>query len=163
MTDDGRNMFGVRMGPQGRAGYEPKDNEPPFKPFTPAEVCAITGIDTKVLDAWMRHVLPVQRGEEDPSVEGLDWMQTFGVYVGKRWLEEGSGLERASMAMGFCAGTHLGHLQAEFRDGNTWPPHVRGMPKLMVKAPGNKAGATLNLKTLYSEFLARIRTVFPNG
>lgn len=164
MSDDGRNMFGVRMGPQGRAGYDPKTSEgPPFKPFTVAEVCAITGIEPKVLDAWTQNVLPVQRGEEDQSVTGLDYMQTFGVYAGKRWLDEGAGLERATRVMAFCAGSTLNHLLKEFEAGNTWPPHVRDMPKLVTRPPRQKAGKTCNLKTLHGEFVNLVRKVFPNG
>lgn len=157
-----KNLFGVDVGPGGPAGYEP-DGTPPFRPFTPAEVCAVTGVDPAVLDAWVTKVLPVQRAEDDPAVTGLDYMQAFGVYAGKRWLDEGAGLERATRVVGFCAGTTLGHLLAEFRAGNSWPPHLAGMPKLLTRPPGGKAGRACNLKTLHDEFVLRLRKVFPDG
>lgn len=157
------NMFGVEVGPQGPAGYQDDGSGPPFKPFTVAEICAVTGIEPRVLDAWMSNVLPVQRGEEDPSVTGLDYMQTFGVYAGRRWLDEGAGLERATRVMAFCAGTTLDHLLAEFKAGNTWPPHVRGTPALLTRPPQGKAGKAVNLKQLYGEFVNLVRKVFPNG
>lgn len=139
-------------------------DDPPFRPFTLEEVQRISGASPAVLDAWVQKVLPVRRGEMSQShVFGLDWMQTFGAFVGKRWLDEGAGLARATKAMAVCAGTQYEGLIAELRKGNSWPAAASGGPNLFIVPPGNKAGATLNLKVLLAEFRARLAKVFPNG
>ena len=165
MGEDERvNMFGIPVGPQGKAGFK-DDGSPPFRPFGPGEVCAITGVDPKVLDAWMSNVLPVRAAEDDPGLTGLDWMQTFGVYAGWRWLKEGAGLARASRVLGFCAGLTTDALAALIKEGNTWPPHVPGSPPVATRPPRShpRMARELNLKTLYDGYLAELRRVFPNG
>lgn len=135
---------------------------PPFRPYTAAEVCAITGVAPAVLDAWMTRVLPLRRAEPGAGdVVGLDDMQTFGVYVGRRWLDEGAGLARATKAMAVASGLTLEGLTVELAKGNSWPAAASGGPNLLVVPPKTVAGRRLNFSALMSEYRAAVRKVFP--
>ena len=137
-------------------------SELPFRPYTAAEVRAITGVQPAVLDAWMTRVLPLRRADPGAGdVVGLDDMQTFGVYVGRRWLEENAGMARATKAMAVCAGLTLEGLTGELARGNSWPAAASGGPNVLTPPPKSPAGRRLNLAALLAEYRAAVKRVYP--
>lgn len=136
--------------------------ELPFRPFTMDEVSLITGAYTSALEGWLKTILGIKLGD-DRATRGLDWMQTFAVFVGKKWLDAGSDRGRAARAVAFTAGLNERGMAAEFAKGNTFPCVDEGEPKLLVRAPASKLGQDLNLRSLYREFRHNVRRVFPKG
>lgn len=138
------------------------DDGPPFKPFSLDEVKAVTGVAPGVLDAWVRAVLKIQLG---CATFGLDYMQTFGVYAGWRYLEEGAPRGRPEAVVHFVASLPHPTLLDELARGNSFPclkgvdPSVPA--SVLVRAPSGPLGRRLNLKTLYDEFRTRLTRVFP--
>lgn len=139
--------------------------ELPFKPFTLDEVQALTGATSKVMDRWVGKILMLHTG---CGVEGLSYMQTFGLYCAGIYLLEGSGEYRAVAVMRMVAGMQHETMLQELKAGRTFPVPSFMDPAflqrgVMVHAPNNRLGNRLNLRTLYEEFLARMEKVFPKG
>lgn len=135
----------------------------PFKPFTRSEVESITQVDGKVVDMWWGSALEERVGDVAGFFPGLDYMQTFALFVGNRWLHEGAGLERATGVVIFVANLGKGVMESEFRAGNTFPaPTTRGGILVPHKRMGS-LGERCNLEGLYREFQARIEAVFPSS
>ena len=136
----------------------------PFKPFTADEVQRITKCSMRVLDLC-QGVLHPRTGM---GATGLDYMQTFAVFVGQRWLDQGASEERAQAVVKMVA--RMGHnvLLQRIRGGDTFPctpdmgPDIPAAG-LMVRPPNSKMGRDLNLKELYLEFTFNLKQVFPGG
>lgn len=135
----------------------------PFKPFTRAEVEAITQAPSQLIDAWWGNVLEERIADMPGVMPGLDYMQTFAVFVGHRWLHEGADLTRATGVVIFVGNLGKGIMLDEFRMGNTFPaPTPQGgilIPHGRLKSLGERC----NLERLYKEFLSRIEAVFPSS
>ncbi len=143
----------------------------PFKPFSLDEVHTLTGVKTAVLSAWLLHLLPVKRGEDHQNTVGLDYMQTFAVFVGNKYLHEGADNFRASAVVEFLAGIPLSHLEEEIEKGLCFPvPQALETQKLMglgrgilVECPKTPLGRRLNIKPMLAEFKHNIERLYPNG
>jgi hypothetical protein len=136
----------------------------PFKPFTPDEICEMTSVHPTVLDAWMKDVLKPCLGD-DGFTRGLNYMQTFAVFVGTRWLQEGAGAERVIPVVAMISGMTEGTLETECVAGRTWPVPATSDNQLpvgiCVKPPANSTPARrLNLYVLHKEFLDRVERKF---
>jgi len=73
-----------------------------FRPFTAEDIKAIIaaafgsrdGMHSTTLDSWMKQ-LGLRDGEGDQfGVVGLDFMQTFAVFVGWKYIQDGCPLQR---------------------------------------------------------------------
>lgn len=137
-------------------------SEVPFRPFTLDEVSRITGAYTGALEAWLKTILGLKLGD-DRSTRGLDWMQTFAVFVGKKWLDAGSDRGRAARVVAFVSGLNERGMLAEFGRGNSFPCVTEGEPRMLVRPPKSKLGEELNLRALYREFRHNVRRIFPKG
>jgi hypothetical protein len=142
-----------------------KHLELPFRPFTLDEVKAITGCRTDILELWAER-LGYRRG---CGVEGLEYAQVFGVFVGWRFLEEGAPAWRATEACEYVSLVPDSYLTEQLKEGNTFVVTRGCFPKdsgiragMLVRAPDNRLGKTLNLKRLLEEFDHRMKKVFPN-
>lgn len=142
----------------------------PFKPFTVEEVCAITGVTPRTLDYWIAGyqgsggILERKTGDDGFST-GLDYMQTFAVFVGCYYIQEGASMIRVNGVVRYISRISLDFLEREFKVGRTFPvtQEMGHSHDLMVMAPRNRLGKLLRLDRLFEEFEARIRKVFPNG
>lgn len=132
-----------------------------FKPFTLDEVKAITGVDSKLLDQLTHPTEGKLEMQQGCGVYGLDYIQAFAVYVGWRYLEEGGGMERAAWAMKVVATVGLQGLEKEHAHNRTFIVGKELGRVMLVQAPLNRLGKTLNTVRLLSEFKARIERVFP--
>src|SRR5438552_15002024 len=109
----------------------PGNLELPFKPFTLDEVCRIANVKGPVLDRLMNtsatgRGLNLVRGDDGWST-GLDYMQTFAVFVANKWLEEGSGWERADDVVEYLSTMKVEFLDKELSEGRTFPvPNAMG-------------------------------------
>jgi hypothetical protein len=138
----------------------------PFKPFTLEEVAQITGCKPQVIDCWVGVQLPLQRGD-NPNDWGLSYMQTFAVFVGWKWLQEGADAQRANCVVAFVGNISREFMLQEFGKGNSFPgmvqvpnkviggpPEIRG---IMVKPDRRQAiMRRLDLATHFDEFLTQI-------
>lgn len=131
----------------------------PFRPYTPQEVTAITGVSPTTLDKWMGTILPVHTGE-DGFTRGLDNMQTFAVYCGRRYTEEGAGVDYVRALVRYVGALKLEHVQSNILKGNTFP--FVGQPPMLVKQPRSALGQRLNLGQLLTEYIANVQRVFPS-
>ena len=132
----------------------------PFKPFTIDEVRAITKAPSILIDAWVPKLLPWKHG---CGVSGLDYMGTFAVYVGSRWIDEGSGSDRANKEVSALGSLTQDHMLKEFEAGRTFPAFPKRSTCIMVEAPDNRIGNTLRFDKLYVEFKVMMLKVFPRG
>lgn len=131
----------------------------PFKPFTQSEVAEITKAPTALIDKWYNTLLPERVGEDKFS-RGLDYMQTFALFVGHRWLFEGSGPDRAQLVVSCVASMTLQTLEGLFAEGLTFPVFTP-QGATIGRAPMHLAlGRRLNLKTLYQTFRGQLEQVF---
>lgn len=140
---------------------------PPFRPFTPDEVQRITGTSARFIDQLLQYTLQLVTGD-DMQTLGLNYMQTFAVFVADRWLAEGAPEEWARETCKAVAMLGVEEMLAEFRAWRTFPalasrafndPRRRGI--IMVRDPEGRLGRELNLRRLYEEFLERLGRVFP--
>lgn len=136
--------------------------EPEFKPFTDAEVASIcfgSQINewVRLLDWWLKK-LPPRIGDDGKSI-GLEYMQTFAVYCGRRYLEEGAGQDRADRVVRMIGGMKFEGFMFDLEQGRDFP-NIRP-PQMLVPAPSSRLGRTLNLTVLHAEFRARLDRVFP--
>lgn len=157
-----------RLTPQ--EAREPDNFNLPFKPFSPAEVVLMTGMEGRQLDEWVvKGTIPVSQGE---GVTGLDFPCAFAAYVGWRYLQEGGGPDRASRVIKFLVGVGLATIIAHVRQGNSFasPPQTYtdprspfpvDVPGTFVKPPKSRLGRALDLKKLYAEFTHGVERVFP--
>ncbi len=146
--------------------------ELPFKPFTLDEVRQMTGVTGKLLDAWIKDGKVKQQFGEVGTLPGLDWMQTFAVFVAGRYLHENAGLERAEGVLDL-----LQYMERDALLGNVEAGHVVCVPACMIKALGRKMGrgtiltmeetgnkfGRLRLDALLVEFESNIRKLYPQG
>jgi hypothetical protein len=142
----------------------------PYKPFTLAEVAQITGASQ--VDTWA-DLLGPSIGDDLTTI-GLSYMQTFGIFVGTRWLEEGAPAPRATSVAKYVAGLDFTAMEQELARGHTFPCPKSMMDRplldrmrpwtagILVKPPNSRLGKTLNLSALHREFRQRLATVFPN-
>lgn len=140
--------------------YEVPEEELPFRPYTMDEVSKITGIYTSALEAWLKTTLELFLGD-DRETRGLDHMQCFAVYCGRRFLDEGAGPALATKIVRFVAGLTERGMMVEFKKGNTFPCVADGYPKMLTNPKPSKLVNTLNLRTLYKEFRHHLKRVFP--
>lgn len=134
-----------------------------FKPFTLDEVKVITGCDSKLLDKLTHPADGFLKVQQGCGSYGLDFLQTFEVYVAWRYLEEGGGMDRALWAMKVVAGLCLQGLEREHARGNTFIVGSEVGAAMMVQAPRNRLGRTLCTRRLLNEFRARLDQVFPSN
>lgn len=132
-----------------------------FKPFTLDEVLAITGCNSKLLDQLTHPVDGFLKVQQGCGSYGLDFLQTFEVYVAWRYLEEGSGMDRARWAMKVVASLCLEGLERHHARGLTFIVGSEVGRVMLVQAPQNRLGRTLCTKRLLQEFRARLDKVFP--
>lgn len=138
----------------------------PFKPFRLDEILAITGVSFKVYDHWLNMrvgdapLLPQQTGDDADATVGLNYMQTFAVFVGNRYLHEGVPKGRAEAMVRAVQHMTVQYLEYNFERELTFYDINTGV---MVKAPNKPLGQRLNLRTLYREFLHNLHKVFPEG
>ncbi len=132
----------------------------PFKPYRTDEVLAITGCSFGVLDKWLEKILPLQVGEDANQTYGLDALQTFAVFVGWLFLQEGAPKGRAEEYVKAVQMWDFPMFLREFEQGNTF---LVLNPHTMVPAPKNSLGQRLNLKRLMQEYIASVKRVFPEG
>lgn len=133
-----------------------------FKPFTLDEVRAITGCDSKLLDKLTSPVDGFLKIQQGCGSYGLDFLQTFEVYVAWRYMEEGSGMDRALWAMKVVAALSLQGLERSHAKGLTFIVGSEIGRVMMVKAPNNRLGRTLSTRRLLQEFRARLDVIFPS-
>lgn len=142
----------------------------PFKPFSFDEVQAITGVHAKVMDQWGQTVLTPLFGDDKFSV-GFNDAQTFAIFVGSRYLEEGAGMAVATAVVRCLGNYSLLSVQgaidggclivapAELRVGG-----ARGAADDIVSMDSSRpVEQRLRLDKLLAEFWHRVRKVFPNG
>lgn len=140
--------------------------ELPFKPFRLDEILAITGVSFKVYDHWLSMrvadapLLPQQTGDDADKTVGLNYMQTFAVFVGFRFLHEGAPNGRAEAMVRAVQHMTVPYLERSFEKDLTFYDVNTGV---MVRAPNKPLGQRLNLRTLYREFLHNLHKVFPEG
>ena len=130
--------------------------ELPFKPFNLSEVSLITRCPTKALEVWAETRLNMVHGS---GAVGLEWMPTFAVYVGARYLEEGAPGDTAGQVVGFVARYTLETLEKELARGYNF-----ACPEMstLVEAPLNlPLGRRLRLDKLLAEFKARLKELYP--
>jgi len=131
----------------------------PFKPFTLSEVMRIAKCDSSVLDGFIEEheSMKVKTGDDGWST-GLDYMQTFAVFVGQRYLDEGAEWDRASPVVGYLSMLKLETLQAEMRAGRAFPvPKALGLDlNCIVKVPDTPLGRKLDLRKLITEYDGRV-------
>ncbi len=139
---------------------QPKALQLPFKPFTRQEVEAITQAPAQVIDVLWGKVLPERTGDVG-FMPGMDWMETFAIFVASKWLHEGSGIGRAIGAAMFVGNFGHDEMVTEFKEGRTFPT-ATPQGGILVKAPDSAIGNRLNLEVLYMEFKDRLEQVFPS-
>lgn len=146
--------------------------ELPFKPFTLDEVRQMTGVSGKLLDAWVRDGKVRPQLGECGTLPGLDWMQTFALFVAGRYLHENAGLERAEGVLALLQHMERDAMLLNVRDG-----HVVCVPACMVKSLHGKVGrgtlltmaetqhkfGRLRLDLLLEEFELNVRKLYPEG
>lgn len=133
-----------------------------FKPFTLDEVRAVTGCDSKLLDSLTNPVDGFLKMQQGCGSCGLDFLQTFEVYVAWRYLEEGGGMDRARWAMKVVAALSLEGLEKNHAGGRTFIVGSEVGGSMLVQAPRNRLGATLCTRRLLREFRARLEAAFPS-
>lgn len=137
-----------------------------FKPFSMDEVQRITGCDSKFID-WLTRptdpsctsgVLEVQQG---CGVYGLDWLQTFEVFVAWRYVQEGGGNERALWTLQTIAHLSTEGLEKAHEQGRTFIV-PEGMGRYMlVTPPSGRLGKALCTRRMMREFQAKLDSLFP--
>lgn len=132
-----------------------------FKPFTLDEVQQVTGCDVKLLEKLTKPMDGTLQLQQGCGVWGLDWLQTFEVFVAWRYIEEGGGMERALWAIHTIAALSLQGLQANHAKGLTFIVPEGAGRHMMVKPPGGRLGKALCTKKLMGEFEARLDKAFP--
>lgn len=136
--------------------------ELPFKPFTVDEVCQLTGVKPTLLDVWMRSILKPQMGS---MTIGLEYMQTFTVFVAKKFLDEGADGDKVDGVMRALLTVSVENMAQSFRKGDTFPvPHRNRMGHVccvMVPAPKTRLGGVLRLDKLHAEFRHNLAKLFP--
>lgn len=135
--------------------------ELPFRPFTADEVLMITGVSVKRLEHWVQFHLKIHAG---CGAIGLEYMQTFAVFVANKFLEEGSGQSKADDVLRFVCCMTPDQMTKWFAQGLTFPfigmkPNKKRYG-VMVKNPGGPLGNRLDLKVLFAEFESRLFGVF---
>jgi hypothetical protein len=140
-----------------------------FKPFTFDEVCSITGVPPATLDKWMKQYFTSCRGED--GTIGLDYMQCFAIFVGHRYVEQGSTTERAVGVMALVASLSLEGLMRNHRKGLTFavPAYQINQPGrynytgpgVLVRLPNHALAQRLCTRKLLLEFKERLDRVFP--
>lgn len=133
-----------------------------FKPFSLDEVKQVTGCDTRLLDKLTSPVDGFLKVQQGCGTYGLDFLQTFEVYVAWRYLEEGGGMDRSLWAMKVIASLCLEGLEREYSKGNTFIVGSDVGGAVLVQAPRNRLGKTLCTRRLLEEFRARLDRVFPD-
>jgi hypothetical protein len=148
----------------------PLINSPHFRPFTAQEVQAITKCPPSVVDLWMKALGPKHGEGDQHDIVGLDFMQTFGIFVGWRFIEEGSGYKRAWIYCKFLAGCSEELVRYESSAGRSWPVPPEMDPEYprgefpngtFVRPPKSRLGNTLNLTVLSRQYGAALDRVFP--
>jgi hypothetical protein len=137
----------------------------PFKPFTLDEVTAITGVNAAVLDHWTLTAITPRLGEDKVTV-GLDYPQTFAVFVGNKWLHEGAPPAKATEVVKAMAACRPEYLEEELKAGRSFPAlaSTTGLAKNMfIEPPKTSLGKRLCLKAMLAEFKANVAKVFPQG
>jgi hypothetical protein len=139
--------------------------ELPFKPFTLAEVQRIIGCPPAIIDRWIeKDFLVTKHGQEGISW-GLDYEHTWACFVGYRYLEEGSGYDRADNVVRYLAALEIPTMMGSFEKGYSFPGFTRNenghLVGVLVDPPKSALGRKLDLKRLWKEFDERIKTVFP--
>jgi hypothetical protein len=132
--------------------------DPLFKPFTVDEIAAITG--SRQVEMWFG-IIGTQEG---CGVVGLGWMGAFAVYVGEKFLEEGSGIDRARPVVRTVATLPSPQWLKDvpFRKGLVFPACPPGGTATLIRRPPGRVGRMLNLKKLLFEFEVRLKQVFPS-
>jgi hypothetical protein len=133
-----------------------------FKPFTLEEVTRVTGCDVKFLDKVTNTVDGFLKLQQGQGVYGLDFLQTFEVFVAWRYIEQGGGMPRALWAMRVVAALSLQGLDREHAKDRTFIVGQELGRAMLVQAPRNKIGRALCTKRLMREFRARLERVFPS-
>lgn len=133
-----------------------------FKPFSLDEVKQVTGCDTKLLDKLTSPVDGFLKVQQGCGTYGLDFLQCFEVYVAWRYLEEGGGMDRALWAMKVIASLCLEGLEKNHAKNLTFIVGSDVGGAVLVQAPRNRLGKTLNTRRLLQEFRARLDRVFPS-
>lgn len=139
--------------------------ELPFKPFTLGEVHQLTGADIRNVDTWA-NLLGLRQGL---GVHGLDYSQTFAIFVGQKYLLEGAPPERATAVVLMLGGTPIETIEVSIASGRSFPvPNSLSKDEIpgkgmFVPCPNNTMAIRLHLGALLAEFRANIKRVFPNG
>lgn len=138
----------------------------PYKPFTLEEVSSITGASAKMIDEWTKTIMPIQTGEDGLS-KGLTYMQTFAVFVGWKWLSEGSDSYRAATITCYIGQLSLQVFDENLAKGCNFPVIVKNRKGkavgTLIPAPDKVLSQRLRLDKLFAEFKANIARAFPNG
>src|SRR5882757_7238684 len=121
----------------------------PFKPFTLEEVVRITKAGARTVDTWSM-MLGIRSGL---GVVGLEYNQTFAIFVGQKYLDEG-----ATAVVRMLSNTPMETIEDQVAKGNTFPvPHslsVNEIPGkgMFIHAPDSTLGKRLDLYKLLLEF-----------
>ncbi len=141
---------------------------PAFRPFTLEQVKAMTGVTTATLDAWTKEDAKVLRLLSGEGAIGLNWMQTFAVFVGHKYLMEGAGMDRAKRVVKFLATLVPDTLMQNINAGLCWPVpaemdpvNIKHVSGVFVEAPKSPLGNRLRLDRLGKEFQANVDALFP--
>lgn len=143
-----------------------------YKPFSVEEVAKICDMEARLLDQWMADVVPIRRGPD--STPGVDYMGLLSIFSAKRWIEEGSGRDRAVMVLVFVMQIPEAALLVNFGKGNTFPvPRSQlidagetvpqDCPGILVSPPKGRLGNTLNLRIIKAQLDARLDQFWPRG
>lgn len=143
--------------------------ELPYKPFSADEVFAVTGCDRLHLDKWIVDRLPLSVG---CGVTGLNLMQMFAVFVGAKWIHEGSEEDRAAAVVEYVGTLSEQAMKLSFEAGRSFPvprQQLGPIPRrlalksgMLVEPPDSNLGRRLDMRPMWDEFLMRLERVFPN-
>ncbi len=138
----------------------------PFKPFTLDEVKHITGVSANVLDKWtgLDDDKPLHL-HRSGGVVGLDYMQTFAVFVGWKYIGEGADKMRSRAAVEAVANISRELMLQEFMDGHSFLAlscQTGLSSHMFIEPPNSRMGRALDCARLWREFENNIAKVFPD-
>jgi len=102
--------------------------------LTSGDVCKVAGLVPNTLDRWAYAWMKghAAGGEGHGRHRKYTLVETFALYAGARWRDEGAGWERIAGLVPFLARLPQERLEAEFEAGRTVPvlPHLFGALEL---------------------------------